>query len=756
MGNLLFGTSRHEAPLAARDHLVAMFDRQLVALVDLCHHLRACSLAVAVLNGDGQNQVITSGAQDVDARVWRDFADRVMDNAALTVLDAFGRECVGSPDLSGMDDASMVRVGVPLHGRAPDEAEAVTGALCLSVEVSKLSVHDIATLHGLADVVAGIAVTRSATRRALTEQRDLPGALAEVERCQRHVRQAEVMAKIGFWRLDLETRAVLWSQEVFAIHDLPPEHPPGFQRSLRFYAGPDRTRVSDLIEAAALSGESFTFDANLVSARGNHRRVRCMGEIETAAGQPVALLGTMQDITDQFAHAWSFVDEATLDTLTGLPDERALRTHLETLVETSRSVRASVTLLIDCDNFQMINARHGLAIGDLLLQEISRRVIVNVPRDGFVARMRGDRFAVVLHGIENEAQLAMTANRIMDAARLPFAQSGSTIWPSLSIGAAWLTSSADAGKLLSQAEVALSDAKCEGRDRWRVYALNTAGKLKDVLADVRRGLSEGQFEPYYQPIVNLQSGAVAGWESLIRWHHPSHGLLGPSAFPEALADPDVSLLIDQCMLEASIRQMRRWLDEGIGACFVSVNASDAQLRKPSLTHDVSSLLARHGLPPQCLKLEVLETAFVGRGTSEISTAIKDLADLGVGCALDDFGTGYAALSHLRQLAVESIKLDASFVGTLMENGSDRSIVKSMVALSRSLGMRATAEGIETAEQLRALRRMGCDHGQGFFFSRPIPKDQVPLFYAKWGAKSARWMLRSARPSRDPYPEGALG
>ena len=288
--------------------------------------------------------------------------------------------------------------------------------------------------------------------------------------------------------------------------------------------------------------------------------------------------------------------------------------------------------------------------------------------------------------------------------------------------------------LLKQADIALYKAKLNGRDQFCLFQPSFRKEVDDhgrLLEEVRTGLARNQFEVHYQPIVDLRTQIIRGWEALIRWRHPNKGLLPPGRFMPALTDPKMSVAIDDFVLATSLRQMRQWLDGGVPVTCAGVNVSDAQLRRTDLVERIETLLEQHNLTPDRLKLEVLETAFVGHSTQAVAATIDRLARLGVVCALDDFGTGHASLTHLKQFRVERIKIDRSFVSNLGTDGYDQAIVRCMITLGHELGIRITAEGVEKAEQLAMLRRLGCDVGQGYLFGRPMHPDDVPQFLQLW-------------------------
>lgn len=274
-----------------------------------------------------------------------------------------------------------------------------------------------------------------------------------------------------------------------------------------------------------------------------------------------------------------------------------------------------------------------------------------------------------------------------------------------------------------------------------------------AVCEVEKGLAEGQFEAFHQPIVDLRTRIVRGWEALIRWNHPQRGFLLPSQFSGALVHPRTSAAIDDFMLATSLAQMRRWLDAGVPVTCAGVNISDAQLRRPGFADHVLAQIDAHGLTPDRLKIEVLETAFLGAETGAVASTIERLASHGVVSAFDDFGTGYASLTHLKQFRVERIKVDRSFIANLEHSTFDRAIVRCLANLGRDLGIRITAEGIETVEQLRILRAMGCDCGQGYLFSPPLPAHEVPSFLGKWRDGTAARILGDTVPADAPRESG---
>ena len=560
--------------------------------------------------------------------------------------------------------------------------------------------------------------------------RDGSGAAAA---WRRTAEQVERLVKLGSFAVDLDTGALSWSRGTYVIFGLPPGSTITVEQALGFYGSQARDEISRCLDAAKRSGQPYDLTVPFVTSQGTAKWARMIAQVEAASGRS-RLVGVIRDITSERDAEEQLRIQANQDVLTGLPNRRAFQAHLERHASFGAPEGASALCIVDVDRFKAINDRHGHATGDRLLQAIGQRLVDTVRTTDFVARLGGDEFAIVLHGMRDRADLRHRAAKLVEAVREPLDLDGATLEPSVSVGACFSRSKTDLDVLLRQADVALYKAKLNGRDQFCVFHSRIRKEVNDhsqLLNDVLVGLSRNQFEVHYQPIVDLRTRVVRGWEALVRWRHPRKGLLAPGRFMPALTDPKTSVAIDDFVLSTSLRQMRQWLDCDVPVTCAGVNISEAQLRRTDLVPVIVSLLHQHQLTPDRLKIEVLETAFAGRSTEEVAATIDQLAGLGVVSALDDFGTGHASLTHLKQFRVERIKIDRSFVANLSLNGFDQAIVRCMIALGRDLGIRITAEGIETEDQLRILRGLGCDCGQGYLFGRPMPPDDVPAFLARW-------------------------
>ena len=429
------------------------------------------------------------------------------------------------------------------------------------------------------------------------------------------------------------------------------------------------------------------------------------------------------------------------DPVTGLLNRRGLQLAMEAALATAArgtppSAAAGagpVVLFVDLDGFKAVNDSVGHAGGDELLVTIAHRIRNVVRREAVVARFAGDEFVVVDH-LSVRTDVDGLCRRLLQALAEPTLVRGVEVVLTASIGVAFAqddppgpTDDASAGTdgLLHRADAAMYHVKGSGRSGWYVHDPTTGDRAADrlqLLEQLRHAAHTDELRLHYQPRVRLADGATTGVEALVRWQHPTRGLLGPDAFIDVAETSGVIRDLGAWVLRTALAQTATWNAAG-RRLQVSVNISARQLIDPELLHVVTTALALSGVPASQLVLEITETSLMVDPLTATST-LERLCDLGATVAVDDFGTGYASLSYLRRFPVRELKIDRSFVATMTHHDGDRAIVAGCVQLARALGLTSVAEGVETAEQRAALLDMGCDLAQGYLFSRPLPAGQL--------------------------------
>jgi diguanylate cyclase (GGDEF)-like protein len=422
------------------------------------------------------------------------------------------------------------------------------------------------------------------------------------------------------------------------------------------------------------------------------------------------------------------------DALTDLPNRVLFHEEVENrLASLGRDERFAI-LYLDLDNFKTINDTLGHPIGDQLLRQVAEKVRGCLRSPDVIARLGGDEFGIIQGSLSQPHDAALLASRIMEALCKPFDVDGHQVLVGASIGIAVApTDAADCDQLLKNADMALYRAKADGRGTYRFFEHEMDARMQARHAmelDLRKAITNGEFELYYQPLVTLDTEQICGFEALIRWIHPTRGTIPPLQFIPLAEETGLIVPIGEWVLRQACAEAAQW-PAGVS---VAVNVSPAQFRKPGLTQIVTSALEDSGLEAARLEVEITESVLLLNSEATLAT-LHHLRALGVRISMDDFGTGYSSLSYLRSFPFDKIKIDGSFVHDLASSKDSMAIVRAVAGLGSSLRMVTTAEGIETQEELDHLKREGCTEGQGYFFGKPRPAKDVHALLAKQAART---------------------
>jgi diguanylate cyclase (GGDEF)-like protein/PAS domain S-box-containing protein len=474
------------------------------------------------------------------------------------------------------------------------------------------------------------------------------------------------------------------------------------------------------------SGEVRVIEEDLVPRKdGSMAMLRTKKiAIADADGRAEYLLGVSEDIADRKRAEAQIARLAHYDPLTELPNRVLFQKHLvEALSRRARSGDQLAVHFIDLDRFKTVNDTLGHPIGDALLRVAAERLRGCVREGDTVARLGGDEFAVVQTGLTDMSGATRLAERVVEAMAAPFDIQGHQVVIGASVGVSAAPSDGDdADELLKKADMALYRAKADGRGAFHFFerAMDEQLQARRALElDLRRALAAGEFQLYYQPLYNLGDDRVTGCEALLRWNHPERGMVSPADFIPLAEEIGLIVQLGEWVLREACAEAARWPDH----VRLAVNLAPAQFRDRGLVRTVISALAVSGLPAERLELEITESVLLQDNAANMSM-LHDLKALGVRISMDDFGTGYSSLSYLRSFPFDKIKIDQTFVRDILKDSDALAIIKAVLDLGSSLGIVTTAEGVETVEQLNALRDQGCAEIQGYFISRPAPASEI--------------------------------
>ena len=461
--------------------------------------------------------------------------------------------------------------------------------------------------------------------------------------------------------------------------------------------------------------------------------------VRDAAGELTNYVALFTDITPLKEHQRQLEHIAHFDALTGLPNRVLLADRMQqALTQSQRRGLPVAVLYLDLDGFKAVNDTHGHGVGDELLVALAHRMKGALRNGDTLARIGGDEFVAVLVDLESVGDAQPVLQRLLQAAADPVDMGSNSLQVSASIGVTvYPQDGVEADLLLRHADQAMYVAKQAGKNRYHLFdvAQDTAVKTqRESLQHVARGLQRNEFVLYYQPKVNMASGAVIGVEALIRWQHPERGLLAPAAFLPLIEDHPISETLGEWAIAAALGQMTQWRAQGLDVA-VSVNIGARQLQLNDFAARLTQLLAQYpNVPRQRLELEILETSAL-QDITQVFQSILACQAMGVRFALDDFGTGYSSLTHLRHLPAEVIKIDQSFVRDMLEDQDDLAIVKGVIGLASAFHREVIAEGVETAEHGRLLLELGCEQAQGYGIARPMPAQELPDWVRSWQVKA---------------------
>ncbi len=526
---------------------------------------------------------------------------------------------------------------------------------------------------------------------------------------------------------DHEFRVRRWSPQAERIFGWTEQEVVGKRLTYwNFIAEEDRTHV-DLLLAHLQSRDSAHTTSLYRNFRKDGKIIWCEwynSKLVDESGQQVSVLSLGQDVTARVNAEERLVHQATHDSLTGLPNRAILQERLrQAIMRARRNSSRVAALFIDLDRFKDVNDSLGHRIGDELLRLMAVR-LGRVLRDtDLLVRLSGDEFMVVLEQITEIESAQLVALKLIDELHAPSMIEGHEIYISGSVGISLFPDDADDGEtLLRNADMAMYRAKERGKNTYELFSRELAehgANMRMLENAMRTAIQRREFELYYQPKLDMISNCVIGAEALLRWHHPTRGLVMPAEFVHLAEETGQIHEIGDWVLDTAFAQLRKWRETGFGHLQIAVNIAAGQFRASNLADRIIERIKREGCDPRLIEIEITETGML-RDPEGVGRTVSALRAIGVSVAIDDFGTGYSSLSHLKRFHIDTLKIDQSFVADVLTDHDDAAIVYAVIALAHALEINVVAEGVETEEQRVLLAQQGCGAYQGFLFSRPLP------------------------------------
>lgn len=576
-----------------------------------------------------------------------------------------------------------------------------------------------------------------------TAYQQLQTELAERQRTEAHLRESEqryaslaAAAPVGIFRTDAQGLCIYVNERWCKIAGLTPEAALG-SGWVSVLHHDDRERV--ILEWYSATQENRSFQTEYRFQKPN-------GTVTWVFGQAVAefdltekitgYVGTITDISERKQAEAQILYNALHDPLTNLPNRKLLIERLELAINRVKLMENYhfVVLFVDMDRFKIINDSLGHIVGDQLLTMIAQKLKSKIRSIDLAARLGGDEFVIVLENVEGTEEAVMIAKRILTGFETPLLLNGYEIFITASIGIVLGTASYEqALDLLRDADIAMYQAKAQGRNCYKIFDTQMhiqALKRLNLENDLRKALEQEELIVYYQPIVDIHSNHWIGFEALVRWQNSDRGFVSPAEFIPIAEEIGLIVPIDSWVLKTACQQLATWQTKFSGLELkVSVNLSVQDIRKASLVRDVQNILTQTGLDGHYLTLEITESILIENITETIFV-LEQLKALGIQISIDDFGTGYSSLNYLHRLPANTLKIDRSFIGQMQQGNRNYQVVQTIITLSDQLGLAVLAEGIETQQQSQWLQQLGCEFGQGYLFSKPLPADEIDLLLLK--------------------------
>ncbi|OHD90796.1 EAL domain-containing protein [Sulfuricurvum sp. RIFCSPLOWO2_12_FULL_43_24] len=573
-------------------------------------------------------------------------------------------------------------------------------------------------------LIGVLGIARDITQRHMTE--------AHLLQTEQLLEEMSAMAHVGGWELDPRDNTGVWTSEVSRIYDMPSSITVTKNVGLSVYEKEWLEKMEMALADAINKALPFDLELQMSTPKGEKKWVRTIGAPVLEEGQVIRIRGTMQDITAQKTAEEKVHWLAHFDPLTGLPNRILLNDRLNYAIHHAYRTQDSIALLyVDLDHFKNINDTLGHNIGDELLVYVASRIQSVIREADTLARQGGDEFLILLSGADAD-NAAHVAEKLIESVSQPYKihHHELSITPSIGI-AIYPIDGINLTALSQSADTAMYRAKHDGRNCYRFFTpefQERSARNLELENALRHALIRNELTLHYQPQIALENGKLIGVEALLRWNHPTMGMISPAEFIPIAEESGQIIAIGEWVLYHALGQLRAWINAGMEPFIMAVNLSAIQFRHPKLVSLVLGILEDFHLPPQFLELELTER-IASENPLQAIKIMNTLYDHGIRMSIDDFGTGYSSLNYLKNFRVYKLKIDQSFIRDITDNPEDKTIVKTIINMAHSLNMITIAEGVETLEQLDLLRKSGCNEVQGYYFSKPLPAPEFEHYHS---------------------------
>ncbi len=705
----------------------ATFDQ----FTQLCVDLFDCPIAlISLVDSDRQWFLSSVGVEVRETPREISFCNHaIASECALLIPDASKDQRFLANPLVTSHPSVRSYLGEPI--RSPDGA--FIGTVCVADQrPGRFVDSDIAKLKRLARLTEDQIKYRSEAVRTFALNERLEQQTAALKHSNHIFEQAEKIAKVGSWQIELANDNLTWSKEVYNIHGRSHDTRITVKDAIGYYVGEERSDLVRAMNHTIATGEAFCVDTDFVSDDNQMKRIRVMGELlDHGSTKSERLVGVIQDISDAHNSQLALRRAADHDSLTGLLNRSAFdRALLNRLQDQKKNVkREDFVLLFDLDGFKDVNDTFGHLVGDVVLEEVSSRLLNVIPKGAVAARWGGDEFVAIAPPNASKADAIALGERILGVIERKLAICDSKINISATCGIATSDGAITGNELLRQADLALYFGKDREPGRCHYYLPEMEAKnhqrLK-AIAEVRSALDQKRLFAAYQPIVELSTNRLIGLEALMRLQSPAGQEVTATQVLPALSDPITSRDIGREMTRFIGEDMSELLAAQPDLRFVSLNATEADLLSRQFASKALNALQHYSVAPQNIVIEVTETMLMVNDRQTVRSVLHELSAAGMQIALDDFGTGFSSLSHLREFPIDKVKIDGSFVRNICSNHQDRMIVQALIAMAKNMNIDIIAEGIELQSQRDLLMQMGCTYGQGYLIKAPETACRIKL------------------------------